>query len=89
MSEANLDNVIAWKEGMFVFNKENIEVVTRQIERWYGVKFIYETGAKKDYTFNGYFSKDEALKSILEAFTFTGGPEFKIEGNVVYVRNKS
>ena len=89
VSEANLDNVIAWKEGMFVFNKENIEVVTRQIERWYGVKFIYETGAKKDYTFNGYFSKDEALKSILEAFTFTGGPEFKIEGNVVYVRNKS
>ena len=89
VSEANLDNVIAWKEGMFVFNKENIEVVTRQIERWYGVKLNYETAAKNDYTFNGYFSKDEALKSILEAFTFTGGPEFKIEGNVVYVRNKS
>lgn len=89
VSEANLDNVIAWKEGMFVFNKENIEVVTRQIERWYGVKFIYDTGGKKDYTFNGYFSKDESLKSILDAFTFTGGPEFKIEGNVVHVRDKS
>jgi fecR protein len=89
VSEANLDNVIAWKEGMFVFNKENIEVVTRQIERWYGVKFIYDTGGKKDYTFNGYFSKDETLKSILDAFTFTGGPEFKIEGNVVHVRDRS
>ena len=48
VSEANLDNVIAWKEGMFVFNKENIEVVTRQIERWYGVKFIYKADGKKD-----------------------------------------
>lgn len=89
VSEANLDNVIAWKEGMFVFNKENIEVVTRQIERWYGVKFVYEAGGKKDYTFNGYFSKDETLKSILDAFTFTGGPEFKIEGNVVHVKDRS
>ena len=89
VSEANLDNVIAWKEGMFVFNKENIEVVTRQIERWYGVKFIYEAEGKRDCTFNGYFSKDETLKSILDAFTFTGGPEFKIDGNVVYVKDKS
>lgn len=88
VSEANLDNVIAWKEGMFVFNKENIEVVTRQIERWYGVKFIYKADGKKDYTFNGYFSKDETLQSILDAFTYTGGPKFKIEENVVYVRDK-
>ena len=88
VSEANLDNVIAWKEGMFVFNKENIEVVTSQIERWYGVKFIYKADGKKDYTFNGYFSKDETLKSILDAFTYTGGPEFKIEENIVYVRDK-
>lgn len=88
VSKANLKHVLAWKEGQFIFNKEHIEVVSRQIERWYGVKFIYEEGEQTDYTFNGYFSKDETLSSILEAFTFAGGPEFKIKGDVVYVKNK-
>lgn len=88
VSEVNLDYVMAWKEGMFMFNKENIEVVTRQIERWYGVKFIYELDNRAEYTFNGYFSKDETLDAILKAFTFTGGPKFKIDGNIVYVKDK-
>ena len=87
VGEVNLEHVIAWKEGMFMFNKENIEVVTRQIERWYGVKFIYEAGCHKYYTFNGYLSKDESLKTILDALTFTGGPKFKIDENVVYVKD--
>ena len=83
--EVNLDRVMAWKEGMFMFNKENIEVVTRQIERWYGVKFIYQVKDRNQYTFNGYFSKDETLESILDAFTYTGGPKFRKEGDTVYV----
>lgn len=85
--EANLEHALAWKEGMFVFSKENIEVVTRQIERWYGVKFVYELANRDEYTVNGYFNKDETLESILKVFTLTGGPKFKIEGNVVYVRD--
>ena len=85
--EADLQYIIAWKEGLFVFSKENIEVVTRQIERWYGVKFVYELSREDEYTFNGYFSKDETLEAILEVFTLTGGPVFKIEDNIVYVRD--
>lgn len=87
VGDVNLEHVLAWKEGMFMFNKENIEVVTRQIERWYGVKFIYEVSRHKYYTFNGYLSKDESLETILNALTFTGGPKFKIDENVVYVRD--
>lgn len=88
VNEVNLDYVMAWKEGMFMFNKENIEVVTRQIERWYGVKFVYELNNPTEYTFNGYFNKDETLESILKALEFTGGPRFKIGGNIVYVKDK-
>lgn len=88
VGQTRLEHVVAWKEGMFVFNKENIEVVTRQIERWYGVKFVYDENSRKQNTFNGYFSKDEPLKAILDAFTFMGGPKFRIEGHFVYVINE-
>lgn len=89
VSEVNLDRVMAWRKGVFMFSAENIDAVMHQIERWYGVKFVYETKRKEDYVFNGYFSKDETLQSILEIFTLAGGPEFKIDGNVVYVRDNN
>lgn len=86
VQDADLKRVLAWKEGMFAFYREDIKVVTRQIERWYGVKFIYPTDkSKEQYTFSGRFSKDEKLENILRELTFIGGPQFKIEGNEVYI----
>lgn len=78
----------AWKNGLFVFHEENIEVVARQIERWYGVKFVYRLDRREQYTLNGYFSKDESLKTLLDIFTFISGLEFEMDGNIVYVKNK-
>ena len=86
--EANLEHVGAWKNGLFVFHEENIEVVARQIERWYGVKFVYRLDRREQYTLNGYFSKDESLKTLLDIFTFISGLEFEMDGNIVYVKNK-
>lgn len=88
VSEVDLERVMAWRNGVFMFNREELKVVMHQIERWYGVRCIYDVARESDYVFNGYFSKDEVLDSILEAFTIAGGPEFEIDGNVVYVRDK-
>lgn len=85
VNEVELRRVAAWKEGRFVFNKEEIEVVTRQIERWYGVTFVYQLDGSSIYTFSGSFSRDESLESILSTFTVTGGPEFNIAKDSVYV----
>lgn len=88
VQDADLNRVLAWKEGMFAFNREDIKVVTRQIERWYGVKFIYPTGGlEEQYTFSGRFSKGEKLETILQELTFIGGPQFKIKGNEVYIEH--
>jgi len=88
VSEVNLERVMAWRNGVFMFNREELKVVMHQIERWYGVRCVYDVACESDYVFNGYFSKDEVLGSILEAFTIAGGPEFEIDGDVVYVRDK-
>ena len=62
-------------------------VVTRVLERWYGLKFIYNENTL-EHTFSGRLSKDEPLESILETLTYTGGPRFKIEKDVVYIIEK-
>ena len=87
MKKVDAEKYVAWKQGQFMFDNENITVVTRVLERWYGLKFIYKENAL-EHTFSGCLSKDEPLESILETLTYTGGPRFKIEKDVVYIIEK-
>ena len=83
--EVDLDNVIAWRYGVFMFNEDDLDVVTRVLSRWYGVEFVESRGSVGKHTFSGKMSKDENLESILKILTLAGGPEFKREGDTVYV----
>lgn len=85
VKEVMAENFVAWKQGVFLFDNEDITVVTRLLERWYGVTFVYQQESSRKHTFSGNLSKDESLASILETFTFTGGPHFKVENNIVYI----
>ena len=87
VKKVNAENFTAWRQGAFMFDNENIMVVTRVLERWYGLKFIYNENVH-EHTFSGRLSKDEPLESILETLTYTGGPRFKIEKDVVYIIEK-
>ena len=89
VADADLRHVAAWKNGMFIFNGENIDAITRQIERWYGVRFVYQIPDKDNYTFNGYFSRYDSLRVILDEFTYMGGPEFQIKQDTVYVTERT
>lgn len=85
LREVDLDNVIAWRYGVFVFNEDNLDVVTRVLSRWYGVQFVEDGGGVGRHTFSGKMSKDEKLESILKILTLAGGPEFKREGDTIRV----
>ena len=84
------DDVVAWRRGEFVFNEEDISVVLRTLSRWYGVRFIYESGEMETYTFSGKLNKDDRLEASLEVLTLAGGPTFRVEGDKIYMnKNKS
>ena len=87
VKKVNAENFTAWRQGAFMFDHVNMMVVSRVFERWYGLKFIYNENVH-EHTFSGRLSKDEPLESILETLTFTGGPQFKIEKDVVYIIEK-
>ena len=81
-------NVVAWRYGEFVFDEDDIEVVTRMLSRWYEVRFVYDGKRKGRHTFSGKMSKDEKLESILKILTLAGGPEFRVEDGIVHIIEK-
>ncbi|WP_343704138.1 FecR domain-containing protein [Chitinophaga sp.] len=39
---ADLEGTMAWKNGLFIFNKTDIHAVMRQLSRWYDVEVVFE-----------------------------------------------
>lgn len=78
------EDVIAWKNGRFVFNNTDIQSVMRVISRWYDVDIVYKDGIPKK-TIGGDISKFEHISQLLEVLEATGGIKFKVEGRRIIV----
>jgi ferric-dicitrate binding protein FerR (iron transport regulator) len=78
LSGIDLDEVIAWKNGMFDFQGADLVTVTRQLSRWYGVELIFDK--KNDDIFYAKIPMDTKLKDALKALELTGKVRFVMEG---------
>lgn len=82
--EANVQDVIAWKDGYFVFRDANIETIMRQAARWYDIEVVY-TGDLSKKKFGGRISKYENISELLKNLEITGTIHFKTEGKRIIV----
>lgn len=64
-SDAEIEQTIAWKNGLFQFNNADIRSVMKQISRWYDVSIEYR-GMVPDKHFGGYISRDSKLSQVLK-----------------------
>ncbi|MEP7259435.1 MAG: FecR domain-containing protein, partial [Flavitalea sp.] len=65
VKDADIDQAVAWKNGLFDFNKADIGAVMRQIERWYDVEITYQGEIPKK-EFVGKFSRDSNISEVLQ-----------------------
>lgn len=82
--DAEIADAIAWKEGLFVFDNENLFSAMNKISRWYDVEIVYQ-GEVKDKALWGTISRTEKIESLLKTLASTGVAKFKIEGRRVFV----
>jgi transmembrane sensor len=83
--DADIDQTMAWKNGLFQYSSTNLETIMRQIARWYDVQIIYQ-GAIKDEAFSGTVPQTENVSQVLNMLAMTNTIHFTIENNKIYVR---
>jgi transmembrane sensor len=73
----NVDQAVAWKDGLFVFDHTNLRALMRQVSRWYDLEIVYEGDVKNE----DYFGEVERKYSLNEVIKIlkTGGLHFRIE----------
>jgi transmembrane sensor len=84
LTEPDLDEVLAWKDGKFRFSNANIQTVMRQVARWYDVTVEYR-GDISRLNLTGSLSRKADVSELLKAFEKTGEVHFDIENKKIIV----
>ncbi|WP_428329392.1 FecR family protein [Mucilaginibacter sp.] len=79
----DIENVLAWKNGNFQFEKAEIPFIMREISRWYNVDIKYE-GKMPQRIFSGSISRSVNLSEFLRMLKYSG-IDFKIQGQTIIV----
>lgn len=81
---ADMDAVMAWKNGAINFCNADLKTVMRQLSRWYDVDIDYQNTSFKQH-FVGELPRSLTLIDVLKALELTGNLHFAIEGKKVVV----
>ncbi|TSJ38895.1 DUF4974 domain-containing protein [Mucilaginibacter corticis] len=83
------DKEVAWKNGLFSFDGDDVKTIMRQIARWYNVDISY-SGALPDEKFYGEITRSSKLADVLRIMEINN-VHFDIDGRhltVTYVPGK-
>ncbi|HEU4552336.1 MAG TPA: FecR domain-containing protein [Chitinophaga sp.] len=67
----NVADVMAWKNGFFVFRDDNLKTVMREIARWYDVEVIYQPNVNNNQQFSGKIDRSLTLTQVLNGLALT------------------
>lgn len=69
--KADIEQVIAWKNGAFHFENKNLKEAMREISRWYDLDIRYE-GDTPDIEFGGEIGRDLNLSQVIKGLSVSG-----------------
>lgn len=85
---ADIESILDWKNGDFIFNQMDFKTAMRKIARWYDVEIVYDVNISDDMITAGWISKDRPLSQVLKSIESAGMVRFKIEDKKIHVLNK-
>ena len=78
-----LSQVMAWKDGFFVFNNSDINMIMKQVARWYDVDVVFE-GKILSERFTGKVSRNVSLSNFLTMLELSD-VHVKMEGRKIII----
>ncbi len=83
MNNADVEEAVAWKNGLFIFKSTDVKTIMRQISRWYNVDVEYRGNVNLHFT--GQLTRNEDVKEVFEKIALTDEVHFKIDGRRIIV----
>ncbi len=84
VKEVDTETIIAWKQGDFIFDGDDLKSIMRKVARWYDVEVSYK-GEFEKVKFGGVISRSKNISSVLGIMESTGKIHFVVEGRRITV----
>jgi ferric-dicitrate binding protein FerR (iron transport regulator) len=84
ITDADMDGVMAWKNGLFQFDGADINTIMHEIGRWYNVEIVY-SGKVPARTFEGKISRNAELSEVLRILELSK-VKFSVVGRKIIVQ---
>ncbi|MBO9729647.1 MAG: FecR domain-containing protein [Chitinophaga sp.] len=81
---ADIETLMAWKEGRFSYNNMELQSIMRQISRWYDVDVTFEDKITDTYSME--MSRNVPLAKLLQFMELSGGVHFVINERKIIVK---
>jgi transmembrane sensor len=86
INKVNLEETIAWKNGYFQLDHTSLDVLMRQVERWYDVDVVYQ-GKVPNRLFGGKIPRNSDIKEVMKLLELSK-VHSRIEGNKITILDK-
>ena len=83
--KVDVEPYVAWREGRFVFRAMTLDLIMRQLQRWYDFEVFYQNSELKDYEFRGLIKRDMDLDKVLSVIKATTNVDFEVKGKVITI----
>lgn len=83
VTEADVETVMAWKNGIFKFRRADLQSVMRQFSRWYNVEVVYE-GKVPEASITGKIQRNASAAEMLKIISDLG-VKFKTDGQKIII----
>ncbi|MGH7238717.1 MAG: FecR family protein, partial [Candidatus Saccharimonadales bacterium] len=87
VQKVNLDEVLAWKNGLFYFDNTNIKAIMQKVARWYNVTVIYQAKDLTNKNYSGILPRYSNVDALLKRMELTGTVHFQVRSRIITVRD--
>ena len=84
--EVDVEPYVAWREGRFVFRAMTLDLIMRQLQRWYDFKVSYSSPEQKELRFTMDILKYKEVSDIFDLMEKIKRITFVVEGNHVTLK---
>lgn len=85
---ANLEEALAWKKGLFVFQSESLESIARKLSRWYNIDIVFADPSLRSIRFTGRVRRYDDMNALLKMISATSHAVFMQQGLQLVVGSK-
>jgi ferric-dicitrate binding protein FerR (iron transport regulator) len=82
--EVNVNNAVAWRNGYFAYDNEDVHDIMKDMSRWYNVDVEFN-GHLIDNKLGGTISRYQNAEDVLQILEMTGAMHFKIKDKKIIV----